>query len=538
MISDVSIRVNRDLCYACGICVDRCIMDNLRLSVAPCRQACPLNMNCQGYVRLIAQGREEEAASELRAYTPFAGILGRICTSPCEGRCEREASLGDGSVHIKALKRYLAETFQDKINELPEVAPATGKKVAVVGSGPAGMMAAYELRSYGHQVDVFESGDSPGGFLRRIIPEFRLPTSELDRAIEMLAAMGVQFHTGRKVGRDISLETLQNDHDAVVIAVGACVGASPDIPGCSGQSVVQGIDLLAGVRAGNTDSLKGRQVVIVGGGNTAIDCAMSCLMLGAEQVRIVCLENPNEIPTKRSDLALAKSGGIKVDYGWAVAEISNDATGKVALSLSRCLAALDEKGIFNPIIDNEGPGRILTADRVVLAVGQKVDASSFLGDLPAGEGGCLAGDPVTQAVPGKKGIFVAGDCHSGPSSVVEAFASGKNAAISTHRHLIGLDTTYARDYYENHGMIQSYESLPERATGGARCPLPVAKPESWSLKNELGVSLSSMEARREAERCLSCGRSFELNRTCWYCLPCEIDCPVQALEVRMPYQVR
>jgi len=533
MISDVSIRVNRDLCYACGICVDRCIMDNLRLSVAPCRQACPLNMNCQGYVRLIAQGREEEAALELRAYTPFAGILGRICTSPCEDRCEREASVGDGSV-----QRYLAETFQDKLYELPEIAPATGKKVAIVGSGPAGMMAAYELRSYGHQVDVFESGDSPGGFLRRVIPEFRLPTSEVDRAIDMLAAMGVQFQTGKKVGRDILFETLENDYDAVVVAVGACLGVSPDIPGCSGQSVVQGIDLLAGVRAGNAESLDGLKVVIVGGGNTAVDCAMSCSMLGAEQIRIVCLENPNEIPAKRSDLTLATSAGIKIDYGWAVAEISEYETGKAALSLSRCLTALDEKGNFNPIIDNEGPGRKLTADRVVLAVGQKVDDSSCLSNLPAREGGCLAGDPITQSVPGKKGVFAAGDCTSGPSSVVEAFASGKNAAISAHRHLIGLDTTYARDYYENHGMIRSYESLPERATGGPRCPLPVAKPESWSLKNEMEGSLSSKEARREAERCLSCGRSFELNRTCWYCLPCEIDCPVQALEVRMPYQVR
>lgn len=538
MISDVSIRVNRDLCYGCGICVDRCIMDNLRLSVAPCRQACPLNMNCQGYIRLIAQGREEEAASELRAYTPFAGILGRICTSPCEDRCEREASVGDGAVHIKALKRYLAETFQDKTNERPEVAPDTGKKVAIAGSGPAGMMAAYELRSYGHQVDVYESGDSPGGFLRRVIPEFRLPASEVDRAVEMLAAMGVQFHTGKKLGRDVSLAALENDYDAVVVAIGACVGVNPEIPGCTAPSVVQGIDLLSGVRAGNVASLEGGKVIIIGGGNTAVDCAMNCAMLGAEQIRIVCLENPNEIPAKRRDLSLAASGGIKMDYGWAVTEICKDATEKLTLSLSRCLNALDENGNFNPIIDSEGPSRTLMADRVVLAVGQGVDVSSLHPDLPASEDGRLAGDPVTQVVPGKKSVFVAGDCHSGPTSVVEAFASGKNAAVSAHRHLAGLDATYARDYYETHGMVPYYQSLPERATGGARCPLPVAKPESWSIKRELEGSLSPKEARREAERCLSCGRAFELNRTCWYCLPCEIDCPVQALEVRMPYQVR
>jgi NADPH-dependent glutamate synthase beta subunit-like oxidoreductase len=530
--------VNRDLCYACGICVDRCIMDNLRLSVAPCRQACPLNLNCQGYVRLIAQGREEEAAFELRAYTPFAGILGRICTRPCEDRCERQSSKGDGAVHIRALKRYLVERFPDIIGAPPERAPDSGKKVGIVGSGPAGMMAAYELRLSGHGVDVFESGSEPGGFLRRVIPEFRLPVSEIDRAVGMLAEMGVRFYTGKTVGRDISFQSIQNDYDAVIVATGACFGIKPAIPGCGGASVLQGLDLLSSVRKGAAPSLKGQDVIILGGGNTAVDCAMTSRMLGAGHVRIVCLENPLQIPAKRSDLDIAAANGIIVDYGWAVTSMSQEANGKVNLSLARCLTALDEKGIFNPLIDTESPGRILYADTVVIAVGQKADTSLLPPDLTVEGGSRFAGDPLTQCVPGKDGVFVAGDCYSGQSSVVEAFSSGRCAAVSADRYLTGRDAGYARDFYPTNGLVRTYESLDERAVGEARCELPMIAPEDLSVNCEIEGSLSSEAAQRESERCLSCGRSFELNRTCWYCLPCEIDCPVQALEVRMPYQVR
>ena len=187
MISDINIHVDRDLCFACGECVDRCIMDNLRLSLAPCRQACPLDLNCQGYIRLIAQGKEEEAARELRKYTPFGAILGRICSRPCETACEREQSAGDGAVHVRALKRYLADKYPEIVNGPPDAnPPESGKTAAVIGSGPAGLMAAYQLRRQGHQVTVFESGPKAGGFLRNAIPQFRLPSRFVDDAVDFL----------------------------------------------------------------------------------------------------------------------------------------------------------------------------------------------------------------------------------------------------------------------------------------------------------------------------------------------------------------
>ena len=229
MISNVNIFVNRDLCYGCGICVDRCIMDNLRLSLAPCRQACPLLMNCMGYIRLIAQGKEQEAAEEMRSYTSFGGILGRICSSPCETECERRHV--DGHVHVKALKRYLAEAYPGIAYRLPELNADSGKKAAVVGSGPAGMAAAYELRIRGHAVTIFEADVEPGGLLRHGIPAFRLPKSEVNRTIEMLERMGIVFKTGKALGNEIQLDDLEHTFDAVILAVGGGEPAELNIPG-------------------------------------------------------------------------------------------------------------------------------------------------------------------------------------------------------------------------------------------------------------------------------------------------------------------
>jgi NADPH-dependent glutamate synthase beta subunit-like oxidoreductase len=538
MISDLNIRIDRDLCYSCGLCVDRCIMDNLRLSVAPCRQACPLDLNCQGYVRLLAQGREEEAAQELRKYTPFAEILGRVCSRPCEAACERGASIGDGPVHIRALKRYLAETYPQIVNDPPkDEKPGGGTKVAVVGSGPAGLMAAFQLTLGGHEATVFEASDQPGGFLRTAIPPFRLPPEVLDRAIDQLRQMGVEFKIGKAVGASLGFDDLDS-YGAVIVAIGAGASATAGLPGLETKGVVPGLELLAGLRQGQRPDCTGKSVLVIGGGNTALDCALACRLDGAQEVRVVSLEARSRMPAYEQELEEAQESGIIIENCWGVRSIQPVQGGGVELDLVRCLSVFDQEGKFAPVLDDSCRVRKTRADLVVTAVGQEVDPGKLPREIFDPATGRIAADSTTLQTSWNERIFACGDGLTGPSSVVQAMASGREAALSADRFLRGQNLALGRDDYAVKGLVRDYEALPERKVGGSRQEPGRAPLESRSLNQETELTLNQAQARREAERCLSCGRAFEANKTCWYCLPCEIECPVQALTVRMPYLVR
>ena len=533
MRSDVNIFIHRDKCYVCGICIERCILDNLRMYLAPCRAACPVHMNCQGYVRLIAQGKEEEAAREARQDLPFAGIIGRVCTRPCEDKCERK-QVDREAVHIRALKRYLADTRPDLIHEPAPVPGESGKKVAVVGSGPAGLMAAYELAAKGHAVTVFDSASEPGGMLRWGIPAFRLPAAEISNAIRMLEKMNVRFQTGQTLRKGLETERLEREWDALLLATGGGSALSLKIPGEELPGVYQGLDLLRQVRDGKTPTL-GKSVIVIGGGNTAVDAALTCRKLGAEEVHLICLEERSQMPALPAELEEAVEEGIKIQNGWGPRTLLPHGPGGLRLELSRCLSIFDGEGRFSPRLD-QFRGLSPSAESVIVAIGQEADLSGLPGELHGSGRRNPMIDPLTLQSRREK-IFAAGDLVSGPRSVIEAMAQGREAAVSIDRFLTGETLRWGRAYWDG-TCITDFPVDRSGAIVRPRAALPRLPVQSRDAHHEVEKTLGAKEAREEAERCLNCGRPGEVNRTCWYCLPCEIECPVDALEVRLPYLVR
>jgi NADPH-dependent glutamate synthase beta subunit-like oxidoreductase len=531
--SDVNIFIHRDKCHVCGICIERCILDNLRMYLAPCRSACPIHMNCQGYVRLIAQGKEEEAAKEARKDLPFAGIIGRVCTRPCEDQCERK-KVDQGAVHIRALKRYLADVRPDIVHEPAPAPKQSGKKVAIVGSGPAGLMAAYELAAKGHGVTVFDAASEPGGMLRWGIPAFRLPSAEIARAVRMLEEMKVHFQTGRRLGKELDAEKLESEWDALLLATGGGPALSLGIPGEGLPGVFQGLDLLRQVREGKTPRV-GKSVIVIGGGNTAVDAALTCRKLGAEEVNLICLEERTQMPAFAAEVEEAAEEDIKIQNGWGPRKIMPHGQGSLRLEISRCLRIFDEGGRFSPQLDNFC-GLSPSAESVIIAIGQQADLSALPGELQTSGRVTPIADRLTLQTRRAK-VFAAGDMAFGPQSVIEAMGQGREAAVSIDRFLRGDTLRWGRAYGDG-TCITDFPIDRAGAILRPRAVLPRLPVESRKAHIEVERTLGSKEAREEAERCLNCGRPGEVNQTCWYCLPCEIECPVDAMEVRLPYLVR
>ena len=521
-----NIVVDPQKCIFCGICADRCILDNIRLQLAPCRQECPLRTNCQGYVQLIARGQEEKAMQVLADGLPFPGVVGRVCSHPCESRCTRKEIDGE-PVAIRDLKRYLADHVV-----LPPISVGRDRpqKVAVVGAGPAGAMAAVQLRREGFAVALYDANERLGGMLAVGVPEFRLPLDVLDREMNLLAHLGVGLHLGVRVGKEISLAGLVEQSDAVLLATGAHVGKRLGIAGEDLGGIHEGLAFLRQARSAQRPRV-GRKVVVVGGGNTAVDTAQTAYRLGAEDVRLVCLEQRAEMPAFAWEVDDAREEGITIDNGWGPLTFTGN--GKVeGVHLRRCLSTFDKAGRFAPTYDDRDT-RQIEADTVVVAIGQEADLS-YLDGLVRAQKGRIAADPLTWQVQGK--VFAAGDAATGPKTVVEALAAGKGAAESIRRYLSGEDLSYNRDYFANYET----EFAVDKSAAVARSRLAPKKAAGESRRGftELQLGMSQEEARDQAERCLSCGEAQGKFRNCWFCLPCEIECPEQALRVEIPYLLR
>ncbi len=501
-----------------------------------CQATCPVSLDIRGYVGLIADGKFKEAYDLIREKVPFPGVLGRVCTHPCEDRCKR--GLVDESISIAKLKRFVADHVYDIYGDFelkPEHVPATtGKRVAVIGAGPAGLSAAYDLKflGFGYDVTVFERLPVAGGMMAAGIPKYRLPRAILEREIDFVRALGVEIKTGVDIDRDM-FEKLRKTYDAMFISVGAHVSVKLRIPGEKLGGVIPSIDFLRGINLGNEVKI-GKKVVVVGGGNVAIDAARSALRLGSE-VCIVYRRSRAEMPASKDELEALEEEGIKIIFLANPTRIMGSSRVEEIECVRMELGPPDETGRRRPV-PVAGSEFVIDVDTVIPAIGQASDVKFLEGsgvDTPKGRWIGTSKDGRTSV----EGIFAGGEAATGAATVIEAIAAGKRAALSINDYLGGEKRADFRmeseidflDEYETREKLKlsknyfALKDFVEHKEGGVMPELPVE--ERITNFNEVELGYEEATALEEANRCLSC-------RKCIGCGICAEVCPRDAIEYR------
>lgn len=489
-----------------------------KTGTAPCKATCPAHVSIQGYIALINEGKYREALELFKEDHPFPGICGRICHHPCEEICTRNDL--DQPLAIRELHRFLAdwELGQDA-TYIPETAEPRKEKVAIVGSGPAGLAAAYSLARGGYQVTVFEKLPVVGGMMAVGIPEYRLPRDIINGEIKVIEEMGVTIKTGITFGKDITIESLKKDgFSALFMAIGLHGGRRLGVENEDVDGVLQGVDFLRDSAMGK-DVPVGEDVIVVGGGNVAIDVALTAKRKGAKNVTLICLEKREEMPAWEHEIEEALEGDIKIINSFGPKAFFIDKSNKVSgIEFKTCTAVFDSDGRFNPSYD-ENECQPLFGDTVIISIGQSTDLS-FIKEqgIAITRVGGLEADPVTLQTP-IDWVFAGGDAFYGPKSVVEAVSCGKEAAESIDRFINGLDLNENREKtWEFEKPDISLE--PNKPRTPIRCLDPAARECNFL---EVSYGYDETEAKKEAERCLKCGICSECYQCVNACLAGAID---------------
>ena len=497
-------------CRFCGACVEVCptgaLLDKenvpkvVRDADLPCVGGCPAGIDIPRYLKLISMGRYKEALEVIRSRVPFPGILGYVCFHPCEDICRRGNI--DQAVAICSLKRFVADEIP--LDEFPPVNkdPDTGKKVAVVGSGPAGLTAAYYLSILGHQVDIFDENQKPGGMLRHGIPAYRLPDEVLNRELETFKDAGIDFKMNHDIGENHGIEELKSDgYDAILIAIGTSASKMIDIENINLKGVYPALDFLRAAKFNKKPDLSGN-VVVIGGGNVAIDAAMTSYRLGAESVQLVCLESRKEMPAHEWEITQAEEEGVEIIISRGPKRFVSYNGRVSSVEFKKCVRVFDEQGRFNPAYDEDAIMKI-DADSVVVAIGQEIrgDVVDYIKQRQDIAGNLL--EVNNDFATGVAGVFAAGDVVRGPSSVVEAVAAGRKSAEAIDKYLGGkglAEREPVRIEKDNPKLDTEPEAiLRERQTGNIVDP--VVRKKGFCLIEE---TLEENIAKLEAERCLQC----------------------------------
>ncbi len=511
--------LNESGCRFCGACVEVCPTGALvdkdgewagrEAGVAPCTYACPAGIDIPRYVHLVGERRFAEAAAVVRERVPLPGVLGRVCFHPCEEKCRR--SQLNEPISISALKRVAAERDAHVWQPKLKVAEPTGKRVAIVGSGPAGLTAGFYLAVLGHSVTVFEALPEAGGMMLVGMPEYRLPRDVLAADIEEIQRVGVEIRTDTRVE---SLSGLfEQGYDAVLLAAGTHKSIKLGVEGEDSPGVMDGIAFLRDVNLGGKVELKGR-VGVIGGGNVAIDAARTALRLGAKEVQLICLECREEMPAHEWEIQQAVDEGLILNCSWGIKRIIGDGKGVTGIENIRCTSVFDKEGGFNPFLD-ESEATSFDVDTVIVAIGQTPDLS-FLGkgsEVQLTKRGTIKVDD-TSLKTDMDGVFAAGDAVTGPASVVEAVAAGREAAIAIDKYLGGsgvIDKELV-EIEEPGAWLGPGDGFADLLRAQMPClplELRMATAESGHFV-EVETGLTEEKAIEEAKRCLQCQMRFQI----------------------------
>jgi heterodisulfide reductase subunit A len=479
---------------------------------SPCKLTCPAHIHVQGYIALIAQGKFNEALDVIREEIPFPSVCGRVCTHPCEEECKRQQV--DEPVAIASLKRAAAD-YADQDRPITLGALTKKQKVAIVGSGPAGLTCAYDLFRMGYRVTVFEAMPMAGGMLAVGIPEYRLPKGVLNKEIDAIKKLGVEIRLNSRVDDVGSL--LKDGYQSVFMAVGAHKGSNIDVPGKDLRGVYDAIDFLRQTNLGRRVSV-GKRVAVIGGGNSAVDAARVALREGAESVQIFYRRQKKDMPAIPIEIEAAEAEGIKLNFLTAPTRILGQQGKVTGLECNRMqLKELDSSGRGTPY-PIKGSEYTTEIDTVIFAIGQNPDLGLISGakGVTATRQGTVAVDPVTLET-GAKGVFAGGDMTWAAGTVIEAIAAGKRAAVSIDRFLQGLDLKEGREE-ETLKASDIPVTIPAGTKKTPRTAMPeLAVEERRSNFRETSLGFTREMAMAEANRCLNCA-------VCSECRQCEIAC--------------
>lgn len=492
----------------------------------PCVGNCPANVDARGQAYYLAEDKTAEAYELVRERNILPGVLGRICHHPCESACKR--NYYDEAIAIRPLHRVAYERYADVREDRVQALPVTrAERVAIIGSGPSGLAAAYDLMHEGYSVTVYEKDHHPGGALFSGVPAYRLPRDVLKQEIDDLVTMGMNLKLNVSVGEDVPIDYLMGEYDALLIAAGLQESRMLPLPGADAEGVTGAIEFL---RAGNWKGdagVKGKRVVVVGGGNVAVDCARVALRVGASEVTLTALESTDELPAHPWEIEEALEEGVILNCSWGPKEVLAKEGRATALRMQSCLSVFDAYGRFAPTFAEEYTD--LPADVIVFAIGQSPKLKDVVAgsDLLLTERGLLPvdGTLMTTRV---AGVFACGEVVTGPGSMIASVASGHEAAISIHRFLQGEDLAEQRAY----SPVPVYSRYQKAKVDGVepsrrRVRMPSAKPSERTKDfRPVELGFTRVEGRAEAARCLRCD-----TEVCVGCTFCARTCPDFAIRV-------